>query len=226
MKRLLSNIKIQVNENLYNKDPETSDLGKKIIQNSIELIHEIGTESFTFKKLGVRIESNESSIYRYFENKHKLLLYLTSWYWSWVEYQLVFSTFNISDPYVKIEKAIQVLTQPVSKDSAYQHIDEILLNEVVINEFSKSYLTKEVDTENKEGYFSVFKRLITRMKEMIVEIDPQYPYPSSLASTIIEASLYQGFLKDHFTSITDCSTSEEIKNFLVYLVTTTLKKKK
>lgn len=225
MKRLLSNIKIQVNENLYNKDPETSILGRNIIENSIELIHEIGIEAFTFKKLGTKIQSNESSIYRYFENKHKLLLYLTSWYWSWVEYQLVFTTFNLSDPWVKIERAVYVLTNPVSKDSAYEHINEILLNEIVINEFSKSYLTKEVDAENKEGYFSVFKRLITRIKEMIVEIDPNYPYPSSLASTILEGSLYQGFLKDHFPSITDCSSSEGIKNFLVYLITTTLKKK-
>jgi AcrR family transcriptional regulator len=224
MERLLSNIKIQVNENLYNKDPETSDLGKKIIQNSIELIHEIGIESFTFKKLGSRINSNESSIYRYFENKHKLLIYLTSWYWSWIEYQLVFNTFNISSPLERVERSISVLTQPVSQDSSYKHINEVLLNEIVINEFSKSYLTKEVDTENKEGYFSVFKRLITRMKEMIVEIDPEYPYPSSLASTVLEASLYQSFLKDHFPSITDCSSSEQTKNFLTHLITKTLKK--
>jgi len=224
MERLLSNIKIQVNENLFNKDPETSDLGKKIIKNSIELIHEIGIESFTFKKLGSRIQSNESSIYRYFENKHKLLIYLTSWYWSWIEYQLVFNTFNISSPLERVERSITVLTQPVSEDSSYKHINEVLLNEIVINEFSKSYLTKEVDTENKEGYFSVFKRLISRMKEMIVEIDPEYPYPSSLASTVIEASLYQSFLKDHFPSITDCSSSEETKNFLIHFITNTLKK--
>ncbi len=225
MKRLLSNIKIQVNENLYNKDPETSELGKKIIQHSIELINEIGIESFTFKKLGVRISSNESSIYRYFENKHKLLLYLTSWYWSWIEYQLVFSTYNIADPLERIERSVLVLTQPISQDSSYEHIDEVQLNKIVINEFSKSYLTKEVDTENKEGYFSVFKRLITRMKEMIVEINPEYPYPSSLASTVLETSLYQSFLKDHFPSITDCSSSEETKNFLIHMITNTLKKK-
>jgi AcrR family transcriptional regulator len=224
MERLLSNIKIQVNENLYYKDPETSTLGKKIIQNSIELIHETGIESFTFKKLGSRIRSNESSIYRYFENKHKLLIYLTSWYWSWIEYQLVFNTFNVSSPLERVERSITVLTQPVNQDSSYEHINEVLLNEIVINEFSKSYLTKEVDTENKEGYFSVFKRLISRIKDMIVEIDPDYPYPSSLASTVIEASLYQSFLKDHFPSITDCSSSEQTKNFLTHLITKTLKK--
>ena len=224
MERLLSNIKIQVNENLYNKDPETSDLGKKIIQNSVELIHEIGIENFTFKKLGVKISSNESSIYRYFENKHKLLIYLTSWYWSWIEYQLVFNTFNITNPLERVERAVTVLTQPVSQDLTYDHINEVLLNQIVINEFSKSYLTKEVDSENKEGYFSVFKRLITRLKEMIVEIDPEYKYPSSLASTVLEASLYQSFLKDHFPSITDCSSSEQTKNFLIHLITKTLKK--
>ncbi len=224
MERLLSNIKIQVNENLYNKDPETSQLGKKIIQNSIELIHETGIESFTFKKLGARISSNESSIYRYFENKHKLLIYLTSWYWSWMEYQLVFQTFNIESPLDRIERALKVLTQPVTEDSTYTHINEVLLNQIVINEFSKSYLTKEVDEENKEGYFSVFKRLITRLKEMITEIDPDYEYPSSLASTVLEASLYQSFLKDHFPSITDCNSSEQTKNFLIHLITKTLKK--
>jgi len=226
MQRLLSTIKIQVNENLYNKDPETSDLGKKIIEHSIILIHEIGVEAFTFKKLGAAIKSNESSIYRYFENKHKLLLYLTSWYWSWIEYQLVFSTLNVTDSVKKIEKAIEILTQPISKDSTYKHINEVLLSKIVINEFSKSYLTKEVDKENKEGYFSVFKRLITRLQEIIIEIDSKYPYPLSLASTVIEGALYQSFLKDHFTSITDCSSSKEIQEFLTHLVNTTLKNSK
>ena len=163
MDRLLSTIKIQVNENLYNKDPETSELGKKIIENSIKLIHEIGVEAFTFKKLGKEIQSNESSIYRYLENKHKLLLYLTSWYWSWIEYQLVFSTFNVNSPTEKIEKSIEILTQTISQDSNYGHINEVLLNQIIINEFSKSYLTKEVDSENKEGYFSVFKILVKRL---------------------------------------------------------------
>ncbi len=56
-------------QNVYLKNPESSDLGLKIISNSIEMVNELGFESFTFKKLGERIESPESSIYRYFENK-------------------------------------------------------------------------------------------------------------------------------------------------------------
>ena len=59
-------IHITINPELYTKDPESSDLGKRIIASSIEMINELGFESFTFKKLGTAINSNESSIYRYF----------------------------------------------------------------------------------------------------------------------------------------------------------------
>ena len=89
MEQLLQSVKIAINEKLYLKDPESSELGKRIVEKSIVMINELGFDGFTFKKLGIAIKSNESSIYRYFENKHKLLLYLTSWYWGWLEYQLV-----------------------------------------------------------------------------------------------------------------------------------------
>ena len=78
MDSLLSNFKIAVPEKIYVKDPESSDLGKRIVEHSILLINDIGFDSFTFKKLGKIIGSNESSIYRYFENKHKLLIYLSN----------------------------------------------------------------------------------------------------------------------------------------------------
>ncbi|NNE33049.1 MAG: TetR/AcrR family transcriptional regulator [Winogradskyella sp.] len=204
MINLLSNLKISVPEKIFIKDPESSDLGKRIIEHSILLIDEIGFDSFTFKKLGERIGSNESSIYRYFESKHKLLLYLTSWYWAWIEYQLVFASHNLPDDQEKLFKAIEIVTRTIKVDVNFSHINEIALNRIIINENSKSYLTKTVDNENKEGYFIVYKRLVKRISEMIVAINPNYKYAASLASTIVEGALHQHFLKDHFTSITDC----------------------
>lgn len=205
MKYLLQDLKISVNDKVYIKDPESTALGRRIVENGILLIHEIGFENFTFKKLGVKIKSNESSIYRYFENKHKLLVYLTSWYWGWKEYQLVFATNSITDPSQKLLKAIEVVTETVKKDDSFGHINEVALNQIIINESSKSFLTKEVDDENREGYFLVYKRLVHRIREMILEVQSSYPYPGSLASMIIEGALHQHFLKDHFTSITDCN---------------------
>jgi len=205
MINLLSNLRIAVPETIYIKDPESSDLGKRIVENSILMIDEIGFDAFTFKKLGAKIGSNESSVYRYFESKHKLLLYLTSWYWAWIEYQLVFATHSISDVEQKLERAIEIVTRTIKEDSNFSHINEIILNRIIINEYSKSYLTKEVDMENKEGYFVIYKRLITRLRDMILDINPEYEFSASLASTLVEGALHQHFLKDHFKSITDCN---------------------
>lgn len=222
MERLLQNLKISVNNQLYVKDPESSDLGRRIVQNSIILIHELGFEEFTFKKLGTTIGSNESSIYRYFENKHKLLLYLTNWYWGWMEYRLVFATAALQDPKEKLDQALTIVTQVVKEDSSFSHVNEVLLSQIVISEYSKSYLTKEVDTENKEGYFYIYKQLVFRLREMIANLNPQYPYPASLASNVLEGALHQHFLKAHFKSITDCNDTISPTEFFKHLVLNTL----
>ncbi|MEH6658494.1 TetR/AcrR family transcriptional regulator [Leeuwenhoekiella marinoflava] len=222
MNDLLRNLKISINESIYLKDPESSDLGKRIVEHGILLINELGFDNFTFKKLGERIESNESSIYRYFENKHKFLIYLTSWYWGWKEYQLAFATININDPKHKLNQAIEILTREVEEDQSFNHINEVALNKIVINEYSKSYLTKEVDDENKEGYFVIYKRLSNRLKEMIADVNEGYPYPASLASTILAGSLHQHFLKDHFTSLTDCGAETSPSQYFIHLTSNLL----
>lgn len=222
MERLLQTIKIAINDKIYLKDPESSDLGRRIIEHSILMIDDMGFESFTFKKLGSKIGSNESSIYRYFENKHKLLVYLTSWYWGWLEYQLVFATNSMSNPVEKLSRAINIVTKTIEEDNAYSHINEILLNKIVINESSKSFLTKEVDHENKDGYFVIYKRMVNRLQEMIKDVDSNYDFPSSLASTILEGSLHQHFLKSHFPTLTDCNQSNTPGHFITDLVFKTL----
>lgn len=221
MDSLLSNLKIAVPEKIYVKDPESSDLGKRIVEHSIILIDEIGFDSFTFKKLGSLIGSNESSIYRYFESKHKLLLYLSSWYWAWIEYQLVIETHNLN-PLDKLLKAIEVVSRTTKTDSTFSHINEVVLNRIIVNENSKSFLTKEVDQENKEGYFVIYKRIVYRLRDMVTALKPNYIFPSSLASTIIEGSLHQHFLKSHFTSMTDCDTDITPTEFYKDLVSKTL----
>ena len=225
MDRLLQSVKIGINEKIFVKDPESSNLGRRIVEESILLINEVGFESFTFKKLGNKISSNESSIYRYFENKHKLLLYLTNWYWGWLEYQLVFATNSIADTHEKLLKSIEIITRETKEDSSFSHINEVLLNKIVINEYSKSYLTKEVDDENKQGYFIIYKRLVGRIAEMISKVNPKYKYPSSLASTVLEGALHQYYFKEHFKSITDCNDKVTPTQYLTDLVFNALNQK-
>ncbi|MEC5165877.1 AcrR family transcriptional regulator [Flavobacterium sp. PL11] len=223
MDSILANIAITVNEKLYLKNPETSNLGKKIINSSILLIDEIGFENFTFKKLGDKIASNESSIYRYFESKHKLMLYLSSWYWSWIEYKLVFATNNVDNPLEKLKKGITIVTEKINDDSETQHINEAVLNRIIIAEFTKTLLTKEVDDENKEGFFSIYKRVINRLVVMIEEVKPDYEFSKTLASSIVEGALHQHFLQIHLKTITNCDQKISPTDFYVQLIENLLK---
>ena len=79
-----SNIQIKIDAKVFTKDPTSADLGKKIIMHSIGLIDELGFEAFTFGKLADKIQCTEASVYRYFENKHKLLIYHLTWYCTWM----------------------------------------------------------------------------------------------------------------------------------------------
>ena len=143
-----------------------------------------------------------------------------------LEYQLVFSTNSIPDATQKLTKAIEIITRTTEEDSSFSHINEIVLNKIVINEYSKSYLTKEVDSENKDGYFVIYKRLVTRLSEMIIQVNSSYAYPSSLASTVLEGALHQFFLKEHFPTLTDCHEPKSPTKYFRQLVLNTLNSSK
>lgn len=209
MQSFFQNIKLPINEKLYLKDPQSSEIGNKILNESIELINEIGFEKFTFKKLAIKISTTEASIYRYFESKHKLLLYLINWYWSCIATRLLFETSNIQDPFVRLQKAIHLLTALPNPKADQILANEIFLKEIVINEASKAFLTKEIDSENKDGVFSVYKSVVNDVVEMIQSINPKYPYPNMLVTTMIEGSNQQRFFSQHLPKLTNSSSEED-----------------
>jgi AcrR family transcriptional regulator len=221
MNQLLSNFKITIPAGVYIKDPETSILGKKIIEKGVKLINELGFDDFNFKKLGTAIGSNESSIYRYFENKHKFLLYLSSWYWAWIEYQLVIETHAIIDPKEKIIQAVKVITRPVENDSNFTHVNSVLLHKIMIDEFSKSYLTRTVNQENEAGLFVAYKRVHLRLLNFFKSSNTSYLFPASLANTILTGALQQFYFKDHFPTLTDCNENVSPSDFFINLINKT-----
>ena len=219
MQELLSNLSIQVNDHIFLKNPESSDLGKKIIKGGIELMDETGFEAFTFSKLAKKINSTEASIYRYFESKHKFLLFLTIWYWGWMEYRLVFGLANVLSPEDRISRAIHLLTEDVNEMGNFPHINQIKLYRIVISESSKAYFTKEVDQENKEGCFSGYKRIVQRVSDIILEINPHYMYPHMLISTVIEGAHHQRYFAEHLPRLTDeISDGDAITKFYSEMV--------
>ena len=205
-------INISIESSFYCKDPESTELGKKIVQVGIELLDQLGYEAFTFKKLGVEINSNESSIYRYFESKHAFLVYLVNWYWSWIEYKLVFATANIVSAEERLKKSIELLTEEVKEDSSFTFINEVLLCKIINTESSKAYYTIDVDKENEKGFYKTYKRVVQRVCDFVLEVNPQFKYPHMLISTIIEGAHHQNYFSKHLPALTDV---EEGKNNIV-----------
>jgi len=222
MESLLSSLKINVNPCLYIKDPESSELGQSIIIQSIELIKELGIEKFNFKKLGNSIKSNESSIYRYFENKYKLLQYLSALYWGILEYRLVIETNALENPTKKLLRAIKILTLRPQNIAYYSNVNQLKLRDIVISEFTKSYHHKHVDSDNDDGSFTNYKRLVLRLVEMIAEVKPEYKYPKSLACQIVEGALQQYFMQRHFTTLVDNTEEEQVYLFFKNITTSVL----
>ena len=211
---------MSLNDGLYLREPQDSKLGRNIIQNSILLIDEFGFESFTFKKLAEKINSTEASIYRYFENKHLLLLFLVNWYWEWVNYLIYFNTMNVEDSRKKLKIIIHSFVSASKDNPSVDYVNESKLHNIVISEGGKAYHTKEVDDENSKGFFSSYKNLATTVSKVISQINPDFKYPFALATNLFEMSNNHIYFAKHLPKLTDISVKEndvnEVENMLNY----------
>lgn len=197
-------IRIKMNDKLFLRNPEESALGKKIVKQGLILINKLGFEEFTFKKLSIEINTTEASIYRYFENKHRLLVYLTTWYWSYLEYKAMFSLNNMTDTELKLKTIIRLITEePANKSLNSDFLSEYEAYKLVLGEGSKAYLTRNVSKDNKDRLFKPYKDLCERFSLIIKEYNPKYKYPHSLASTILEMAHAQKFFKQNLPALTD-----------------------
>lgn len=224
---LMTTLRLELNEKLYLKNPQDTELGKKIIKHAIQMIDQIGLEAFTFKKLSQEIDSTEASIYRYFENKHKLLVYLLAWYWNWLEYRIEYETNNVSSPNEKLKIAIHFICKKQAYDPSFPAVDEVALQRIVINESEKTYLTKQVDSDNKDGLFWGYKSLCHKIACMVKIVNPNYPYAHALMSTCLQAAHQQVFFSEHLPSLTEHGGKEDQvfeqnSLFLMDMITKTL----
>ncbi len=206
------NVRISMNEKLYLRNPEDSVLGKKIVNQGLTLINKIGFENFTFKKLALEIDTTEASIYRYFENKHRLLVYLITWYWSLLEYRIIFNVNNITDPKAKLKGIIKLLVlEPTKNSKDLDFVSEAEAYKLVKWEGSKAYLTRNVTKDNKDRLFKPYKDICARIASIIKECNSKYKYPNSLASTLLEMSHAQKFFMENLPLLSDVKDKDDAK---------------
>jgi len=213
-------IKISLNDKLYLREPQETVLGQRLIKESIILLDAIGFEAFNFKKLAKAMESTEASVYRYFENKHYLLIYLVSWYWEWVNYLIEINTMNIEDPKRKLKIIIETLVYASKDNPSIEYVNENKLHRIIIAEGTKAYHTKEVDKENKDGFFLNYKKLCSNIASVTSEINPEFLYHHTLASNLCEMANNHIYFAQHLPRLTDIIVKddnfEEVVQMLEY----------
>ncbi|MDQ3394514.1 MAG: TetR/AcrR family transcriptional regulator [Bacteroidota bacterium] len=213
-----ASIKFSPNNKLFIRDPNETELGRKIISESLGLIDEIGFENFNFKKLSLLINSTEASLYRYFENKHKLLIYLISCYWVWLNYQIEFHTNNIKDPSEKLRIIIKLLADINTESTHFSQLNELALHRIAICEASKAYMTKEVKAEDKDGFFGEFKTLCEKITLIVRQINPDHPFPNALVTTLFEAAHHQIFFAQHMPGLTEIKVkNNDVQSVIMFL---------
>lgn len=219
-------LSFKVNDKIYLRDPESTELGKQIVKHSIDLIFQLGFEHFTFKKLAIEMNTTEATIYRYFENKHRLLLYILNWYWSYMEYLVVIQLEPIQNSKSKLEKLVELLTRALPESIGQTDYNKNYLHQIVVSESSKVYLVKEVKEINQHEVFKPYKDLCERISNLIQTYDSHYLYPHSLSSTLIETSHSQLFFSMYLPKLTDCQNENKqifVEKYLKDLLFTLLK---
>lgn len=223
----MNNILFQINEKLFLRDPQKTDTGQAIILKSIEMIDKMGFEQFTFRKLATELETTEPTIYRYFENKQRLLHYLVDWYWTLINFQIDYGINNIPKAEERLKVCLQLLCGK-KLPGASLHINESALHRIVISELDKTFLTKTVDKDYKAGLLEPFKETCKKITDIVKEINPRYPFPHSLVSTAIHAANHQVYYAQHLPILSDLkdepkNLNERLFKFLESFVMSTIK---
>lgn len=200
-------VTFRVNAKIYLRDPENSEVGREIVKKGIDLIYKLGFEHFTFKKLATEIGSTEATVYRYFENKHRLLLYILNWYWNYMEFLVDYTLRNVKDNKECLKLIVKLLAHELPESTGKFDYNKKSLNEIVISESSKVYLVKDVTEINKDQVFKPYKDLCAKIATVISAYNPRYKYPTSLSTTLIETSHHQQYFSMNLPRLTDATPS-------------------
>ena len=189
---------------LFLRDPQGTTLGRTLLARSIALLDDLGLEDFTFRKLAVAAGCTEASVYRYFSSKHQLLNYLVAWYWDWVHHLIARAAGEASaEPRARLQAAVSALTHPVIPNPAVPYIDERLLHRVVVTEGTKTYHVKRVEARNESGAYLPYKDLVATLAALISEVEPSFPYPRALATSLFETAHSHLYYAEHLPRLTD-----------------------
>ena len=195
-----------------------SPTGGRILHEGIVLMDELGLEAFTFKKLAERIGSTEVTVYNYFANKQRLLQYYYQVYWLWLAMHCEQEGRQLKDPYARLCGDIRVLCGLWSTAHRAGQFDPQLLRKLVVNEGAKSFLHKNVDSDNELMLFKPYKDLCGHIASEVKACAPRLRTARSFATTLVEMSHSLEFAMEHLPALTELSTKQDRKQLAAYLI--------
>lgn len=196
----------------------SSPMGVRILAEGLALINEIGLEAFTFKKLAERIGCTEVTVYHYFANKQRLLQYYFQVYWLWLATHCQQEGRSIKDPLARLHGDIRALCGLWPADALATQFDPSALRELVINEGSKSFMHKNVDSDNKLKLFQPYKDLCAHIATELKACAPRIKSPRSFATTLVEMAHSLEFAMHHLPALTELSVKRDRKKLAEFLI--------
>lgn len=196
----------------------SSPMGGRILTDGLALMNEIGLEAFTFKKLAERIGCTEVTVYNYFANKQRLLQFYFQMYWLWLATHCQQEGRALKDPLIRLHGDIRALCGLWSADALAAQLDPSALRDLVINEGSKSFMHKNVDSDNKLKLFKPYKDLCAHVATELKACAPRMRSPRSFAATLVEMAHSLEFAMHHLPALTELSVKKERKKLAEFLI--------
>jgi AcrR family transcriptional regulator len=196
----------------------SSPMGTRILSEGLVLMNEIGLEAFTFKKLAERMDSTEVTVYHYFANKHRLLQYYYQMYWLWLATHCRQEGKGLKDPVERIYGDIRIISGLWPADARAAHFDPAHLRTLVINEGSKSFLHKNVASDNARKVFKPYKDLCAYIALEVKACSPRMKHARSFATTLVEMAHSLEFAMQHLPALTELSEKKDNKQLAAYLI--------
>ncbi|MCC7502644.1 MAG: TetR/AcrR family transcriptional regulator [Flavobacteriales bacterium] len=195
-----------------------SPMGLRILTEGLVLMNELGLEAFTFKKLAERIGCTEVTVYHYFTNKQRLLQYYFQFYWLWLRTHGEQEGHNVKDPVERLHGTIRALAGVWSASAPAAQLDPKALRDLVVNEGSKSFLHKNVDTDNELKLFKPYKDLCAQVAAEVKACAPRLRSARSFATTLVEMSHSLEFAMHHLPALTELSVKQDRKHLARFLM--------
>jgi hypothetical protein len=125
---------------------------------------------------------------------------------------------NIEDAEERLRRAIKAVVSASRRNLSVEYVDEDILHRIVVVEGTKAYHSKDVDAQNKEGFFIAYKALSAKLAELILAVNPAFSYPKALATNMLEMAGNHIYFAEHLPRLTDVKSGPNLADDVVRLL--------